>query len=67
LDKIKLSPPATDDEILHITVEADFQTDEMHAEDPTLVEEEYSCGAIILATNLMLAEPELGAFRPMLE
>lgn len=67
LDKIRPSLPSSDDINLHITVEADIQTEAPQADDPNLLEEEYPCGARVLETKVMLAEPEHGPFRPLIE
>jgi len=40
LDKIKLSPPSTDEESLHIIVDADIHIEALHTDVPNLAEEE---------------------------
>jgi len=62
LDKIRPSLPSSDDINLHITVEADIQTEAPQADDPNLLEEEYPCGARVLETKVMLGNPNMDRF-----
>ena len=63
----KLSLPFTDDETLQSTVEADRQIVAVQTENPTFVEAEYPSDEMMPPSNVILVEPELGAFVPLLE
>ena len=53
--------------LLQSTVEADRQIVAVQTENPTFVEAEYPSDEMMPPSNVILVEPELGAFVPLLE
>jgi hypothetical protein len=67
MDTSRLRLLWTEEETLQSTAEAEVQDDEMQADQATLVLAQRSLDENLKPKNVMLEDPELGAFRLLLE